>query len=62
MQGAIAWDKGEVVLGPLFAEFGPINKVLNLLGVEVGTAFDEFEALELWKHRQTEDWLKEIES
>ena len=32
---------------------------LRLIGVKVGAALDEFEAIGLHRHRHTEDWLEE---
>ena len=63
VQGAIVWNRGEVLLGPLFSEdIGPIDQVLHELGVQVGTARDEFDALGLGKHRDNDAWLEETAS
>jgi hypothetical protein len=35
----------------------PVNQVLRLLGVSLSGALDEFEALGLGRHRETEDWI-----
>src|SRR5262245_14863569 len=65
---AIVWDAGEVALGPLHTEVAwndkelispPIrenafNRALRHLGVILGDAGDEFDALGLGSHRHTE--------
>jgi hypothetical protein len=65
-QVAQVWDRGEVVLGPLTDDarlpfsaerVGPISAALCRLGVVRGGCFDEFEAVGLGRHRDTEDWL-----
>lgn len=63
VQGALVWSDGEIVLEPLIsASIGPINSALRELGVQRGRARDEFDALGLGKHRQTDAWLKEIKT
>jgi hypothetical protein len=64
-QSAQVWDRGQVVLGPLQlaegkptpAEGSPISRALRRLGVVKGEHFDEFDAVGLGRHRETEDWL-----
>ncbi|WP_424185371.1 hypothetical protein ACOBQX_26230 [Actinokineospora sp. G85] len=64
-QSAQVWDGGKVVLGPLHlaegepspAEGSPISQALRRLGVTKGDHFDEFDAVGLGRHRDTEDWL-----
>ena len=66
-QCAQAWDGGQTVLGPLRqAEDDPdplagrpISRVLRRLGVVKGDHFDEFAAVGLGRHRDTEDWLSD---
>lgn len=61
-QGAVAYATGEIIFGPRSSEqIGPIDEALKLLGVEVvPPAYDEFDAIGLRSHRQTEDWLAGI--
>jgi hypothetical protein len=64
-QRAVLWVAAELVLGPLhvgegepFSSVGsPISQVLARLGVERAGYRDEFEAVGLDRHRETEDWL-----
>ncbi len=41
---------------PASSPQGAFNQALRQLGVDRGEAFDEFDALNLGKHRHTEDW------
>jgi len=54
-QSAIAWNAGSRVLEPIH-EQNAINRVLKLLGVDRKNAHDEFDAVGLGKHRDTNDW------
>ncbi|MCE7005858.1 hypothetical protein LWC34_23950 [Kibdelosporangium philippinense] len=64
-QSAQIWHEGEIILGPIHLREGerpppegtPISQALRQLGVEKGNHFDEFDAVELGRHRRTEDWL-----
>ena len=64
-QHAQIWDGGVVVFGPLHLNEGesmtplgsPISQVLRQLGVDKTTHFDEFDAVGLGRHRDTQDWL-----
>ncbi|MFF1615049.1 hypothetical protein ACFVYA_45435 [Amycolatopsis sp. NPDC058278] len=64
-QSAQVWAGGQVVLGPLRlavgepipAEGSPISRALRRLGVVKGEHFDEFDAVGLGRHRETDDWL-----
>ena len=57
-QGAVALINGQLAFGPESAESGTINRALALLGVAVNPpAHDEFEAIGLNRHRQTEHWV-----
>jgi hypothetical protein len=59
MQGAAVFQDGEPTFGPKWAEIGPINQALQLLGVRVERpARDEFETVGLGRHRNTEGWLE----
>lgn len=55
-QGAVAWARGEQLLAPTH-EAAAINIALRLLGVLRGNSRDEFEAIGLPRHRQTNDWV-----
>jgi hypothetical protein len=64
-QRAVLWGAGELVLGPLHVNEeapvdptgSPISQVLKRLGIERAGYRDEFEAVGLDRHRETEDWL-----
>jgi hypothetical protein len=64
-QSAQVWDNGKVVLGPLRlaekepspAAGSPISQALRQLGATRGDHFDEFDAVGLGRHRDTERWL-----
>lgn len=72
---AIVWKGGKVVLGPLHTEVrwdgkeivappirqNAFNQALRYFGVTLGNSSDEFEALELGRHRGTESWAKDAE-
>jgi hypothetical protein len=66
MQSAQVWDGGKVVLGPLHLPEGqpapaagrPISQALRQLGVAKAGHFDEFDAVKLGRHRETQDWLQ----
>lgn len=67
-QAMVAWRDGEIWLEPATTEFEwpppdpasnsqwAFNQALRELGVDRGAAFDEFDALNLGKHRHTEGW------
>ncbi|PJN40136.1 hypothetical protein CG747_13750 [Streptomyces sp. CB02959] len=65
-QSAQVWDGGEVVLGPVCLAEGqpdpsdgtPISQALRRLGVAKGNHVDEFDAVALGRHRDTDDWLR----
>jgi hypothetical protein len=54
-QSAAVWEDGSLVLGPIVAE-SAINQALRALGVLKEKAVDEFDALNLGQHRDTDDW------
>jgi hypothetical protein len=59
-QGAVLFRHGELIFGPHWAEIGPINQALNLLGIRFEPpAHDEFEAVGLDRYRDAEGWLTE---
>ena len=59
-QGAAVFQDGDLVFGPHWAEVGPINQALKLLGVSCEPSDrDEFEAVGLHLHRNAEGWLKQ---
>lgn len=67
-QAMALWRDGELWLGPATTQFSwsqpdpasspqwAFNQALRALGVNRGQAFDEFDALNLGRHRHTEDW------
>ena len=57
-QAAVVWEDQQVVLGPL-EDADAINKALRLLGIKRGRGGDEFDAVDLGKHRETTEWLLE---
>jgi hypothetical protein len=65
-QRAALWVDGAVAVGPLlvgedepFPSAGsPISQLLRHLGVTRGDHYDEFHALQLGRHRDTEDWTE----
>ncbi len=67
-QTAAVWSGGVLVFGPLHhpvgdsfpADGSPISQALRRMGVERGTARDEFTAVGLDRHRDHEGWLAEI--
>jgi hypothetical protein len=62
-QAALVWDSESMVLGPFEGEDGslpggsPISQALRRLGAVRGDHFDEFEAVGLGRHRDTDDWI-----
>jgi hypothetical protein len=61
-QGAVVFTHGAITFGPKSAEAGPINEALRMLGATVPAPYsDEFEAVGLQRHRNTEDWLERHE-
>jgi hypothetical protein len=67
-QASIVWEDGRIALGPLLEDdeqapsrrvpLGqwPLNRALRHLQVQPGTWPDEFEALRLGRHRDTDSW------
>ncbi|MER5987056.1 hypothetical protein [Streptomyces sp. NPDC001787] len=64
-QTAQVWDAEKMVLGPLHLAEGepspssgtPISQALRRLGAAAGDRVDEFSAVGLDRHRDTDDWL-----
>lgn len=54
-QAAAVWEEGRMIFGPIVAD-DAINQALRMLGVEKKEFFDEFEALDLGRHRNTDEW------
>lgn len=54
-QNATVWSSGEAILPPI-QNPEAINMALRLLGVSKGSFPDEFEAIGLPRHRDTDDW------
>lgn len=69
-QGAIVWQAGAVIFGPVVTSNegpdppplleGAINQAARVLGVIRGEALDEFEALGFDRHRSNYHWLAEV--
>jgi len=57
-QACVTWDTNGTASKP-FVDPCAINSALKFLAVEVGNSHDEFDALGLGRHRDTEDWLAE---
>ena len=57
-QSAVAWSGGARALGPIHAE-DAINQTLHFFRVRIDGAHDEFDAIGLGRHRNTEDWTME---
>jgi hypothetical protein len=55
-QSAVAWSAGSRVLGPLHSQ-DAINETLRFFGVRVDGAHDEFDAVGLDRHRDTNEWI-----
>jgi len=71
-QGAVVWANGQIIFGPALTgdkeDFqiddlpdNAINIALRKLGVLKGGSHDEFDAIELGKHRGNERWIEEME-
>ncbi|MBM7774501.1 hypothetical protein JOD54_004705 [Actinokineospora baliensis] len=64
-QTAQVYNDGKVILGPLHlpedqpfpATGSPISQALRRLGAVKGEHFDEFDAVGLGRHRDTNDWI-----
>jgi hypothetical protein len=72
-QRALVWERGLVIFGPLVDDDDdertvksprdrwPINQALRILGVQVGDALDEFDAVGLGRHRHPQEWANHAE-
>ena len=68
-QLSIVWQDSKVVLKPVeernidrvLISQGAINAALRILGVEHGSYHDEFDALRLGRHRDTDDWNPQLQ-
>jgi hypothetical protein len=56
-QAVIGWQDGRLAFGPLQA-IDAINQALRWLGIDSAGHRDEFDALHLGRHRDTESWTK----
>jgi len=65
-QFAAVWHGAALVLGPLMlaedeprpdAGWSPISQALRHLGVSADGHYDEFDAVHLGRHRDTQDWI-----
>lgn len=57
VQASIAWEATLQATRPL-VHASAINSALQFLGVKVGDHRDEFDAIGLGKHRDTNDWIE----
>jgi hypothetical protein len=57
-QSAVVWSGCSRAFGPVHAR-DAIDQALHFLGVRVGDAHDEFAALHLGRHRDTNSWRYE---
>lgn len=58
-QAAILWEYGSIAVGPLKDDIGPINEVLQRMGVNNIKDHDEFETLGLYRYRNNVDWVEQ---
>jgi hypothetical protein len=54
-QSAAVWSRGSETMPPIHSR-DAINQALRFLGVQIGNAQDEFDALGLGRHRDTRHW------
>jgi hypothetical protein len=74
-QAAVVWHQGAVVLGPMIydnepggrssyqvgeIQTWPFNSALRFLGVQASEDVDEFDTVDLGRHRHTEGWTPTI--
>ncbi|MFD9560761.1 hypothetical protein [Streptomyces sp. NPDC059994] len=65
-ENSAVWRDGRLALGPLHllegepvpAEGSPVIRALRELGVQSGRSFDEFTAVGLDRHRDSESWVQ----
>jgi len=57
-QACVTWDANGVASAPLVDQCA-INTALKFLGIIIGDFHDEFDALGLGSHRNTEEWKPE---
>ena len=55
-QFSLVWWEREIVLGPL-RQPDAINQTLRRFGVKAGDGKDEFDTVELGRHRHTDQWV-----
>ena len=55
-QACVVFSNSEIKIGPIIND-SAINTALNYLGVKKNQSLDEFEALGLNKHRDTNKWV-----
>ncbi|MET7996487.1 hypothetical protein ABZU76_36935 [Amycolatopsis sp. NPDC005232] len=67
LEAAQVWESGAVVFGPIHVsedelvnppEGSPASQALRHLGVDAGSHRDEFAAVDLGRHRFTEQWVR----
>ncbi len=55
-QAAAVWENGKLIFGPV-VDNDAINQALRIIGVAKNDHVDEFEALSLSRHRDTDKWI-----
>lgn len=62
-QSAIMLDKEEIILDTTAgkSEDGAVNLVLKEFGIKREQSLDEWDTVEMLRHRHTEDWLEDAE-
>lgn len=66
-QSALVWDKGRLRFSPATPGYdrswpnSPISQALRTIGVVAETGMDEFDTLDLGRHRETHRWAASIE-
>jgi hypothetical protein len=55
IQACVTWDAAAQASYPL-VNIGAINTALRFLGVQTANCRDEFDALQLGRYRETDDW------
>jgi hypothetical protein len=60
IKGCAVFKNGETVLGPVVGDTA-INEALFMLGASKLTSGEEFDAVGLNRHRNTDAWVKEGE-
>lgn len=59
-QSGIIWKEGKRIFEKEFDQ-GVVNSILGHFGIVRGKSMDEFDTVGLGRHRNTADWLEELE-